>query len=172
MKTHLLVWGTVIVCALCATSACTHGAADAGSNAAQTTAASNAAAGGEWTANGATACDTYLTPDFVGQVLKNPAGHSKKLGAQACSFESTDFSSINITLIAAGPAEFDAHQQYQTNPVPLPGVGDKAVRTPIGIEAVKGSDRMCSVDVTGSKLSGEALAQKVGEVCNKLFALP
>jgi hypothetical protein len=59
--------------------------------------------------------------------------------------------------------------------VPLPGVGDKAVRSATGVEAVKGNDRMCGIDVMppfGNKLSGDALAQKLGEICNKLFALP
>jgi len=128
-----------------------------------------------WVANGATACEKYLTPDFAGQIFANPAGHAKQLSAQACSFEAPDFASISITLIAGGPSVFDAHQKYLVDPVPVSGVGDKAVRTASGIEAVKGQNRMCTIDVMppfGHKLSGEALARKVGELCNKLFALP
>jgi len=128
-----------------------------------------------WPNNGAIACEKYLTPDFVGQIFKNPAGHAKKLSAQGCSFETPDFASINITLSSAGPAVFAAHQKYLSNPVPLSGVGDKAVRTASGIEAIKGQNRMCGIDVVppfGNKLSGEALAKKVGEICNKLFSLP
>jgi hypothetical protein len=128
-----------------------------------------------WVANGASACEKYLTPDFVGQIFKNPAGQAKKRGVQGCGFETPDFASISITLAAGGPSVFDAHQKYLTNPVPLDGVGDKAVRTAAGIEAVKGQDRMCGIDVMppfGNKLSGEALAKKLGEICNKLFALP
>ena len=131
--------------------------------------------GQDWVANGGTACEKYLTPDFVGQIFKNPAGHAKKLSAQGCSFETPDFASINITLTAGGPSVFDAHQKYLSNPVPLSGVGDKAVRTASGIEAVKGRNRMCGIDVMppfGNKLSGEPLARKVGEICNELFALP
>ena len=128
-----------------------------------------------WVANGATACEKYLTPDFVGQIFKDPAGHAKKLSAQGCSFDTPDFASITIMLTAGGPSVFDAHQKYLTNPVPLSGVGDKAVRTASGVEAVKGQNRMCTIDVMppfGNKLSGDALARKVGELCNKLFALP
>jgi hypothetical protein len=128
-----------------------------------------------WPNNGAIACEKYLTPDFVGQIFKNPTGHAKKLSAQGCSFETPDFASINITLAAAGPAVLIAHQKYLSNPVPLSGVGDKAVRTASGIEAIKGQNRMCGIDVMppfGNKLSGEALAKKVGEICNKLFSLP
>lgn len=128
-----------------------------------------------WVANGGDACEKYLTSDFVGQIFKSPAGHAKKLSAQGCSFETPDYASINITLTAGGPSVFDAHQKYLSNPVPLSGVGDKAVRTASGIEAVKGQNRMCGVDVMppfGNKLSGEALAKKLGELCNRLFALP
>jgi hypothetical protein len=128
-----------------------------------------------WVTNGGDACAKYLTPDLVGQIFTNPAGHAKKLSAQGCSFETPDFASINITLTAGGPKAFDAHQKYLSNPVPLSGVGDKAVRTASGIEAVKGQNRMCGIDVMppfGNKLSGEALAKKLGEICNKLFALP
>lgn len=129
----------------------------------------------DWVANGATACEKYLTPDFVGQIFKNPAGQAKKHGVQGCGFETPDYSSLSITLTAGGPSVFDAHQKYLTNPVPLDGVGDKAVFTASGIEAVKGQSRMCGIDVMppfGNKLSGEALARKLGEICNRLFALP
>lgn len=43
-----------------------------------------------------------------------------------------------------------------------------------GVRAVKG-DRFCNIYVKppfGNKIKGEAIAQKLGEVCNKLFALP
>jgi hypothetical protein len=133
------------------------------------------APGSNWTANGATACDKFLTPDVVGAIFKNPAGHSKTTSAAGCIFETPDFASIAITLTPGGPVVFDAHQKYLSDPVPLSGVGDKAVRTATGIEAVRGSDRMCGIDVMppfGNKLKGEALARKVGEVCNALFALP
>lgn len=165
MKFPTPMRGIVIACALYMATGCTQGH-DASAAPANATG---------WTANGATACDKYLNPDFIGAIFKNPAGHSKKLSAQACSYETADFASISITLIAAGPAAFQAHQQYLTDPVPLPGVGDKAVRTATGIEAIKGNSRMCDIDVMppfGNRLQGEALAQKVGEVCNKLFALP
>ena len=160
----------------CTIAACTQESspsADGGKTMATSTAAS--ATSGNWTANGATACDKFLTPDVVGAIFKNPAGQSKSSGGVGCRFETPDFASIAITLTSGGPAVFDAHQKYLTDPVPLPGVGDKAVRSATGIEAVKGNDRMCGIDVMppfGNKLSGEALAQKVGEVCNQLFALP
>jgi hypothetical protein len=159
----------------CAITACSRGtSAPGGDQPAPKTAGGDAPAGSAWIANGATACEKYLTPEFVAQIFRNAAGSRKTLSAQACSFETPDFASINITLSAAGPSVFDAHQKYLTDPVPLAGVGDRAVRSATGIEAVKGRDRMCGIDVMppfGNRLSGEALARKTGEICNKLFAL-
>jgi hypothetical protein len=43
--------------------------------------ASTAAGGGTWTANGASACDKYLTRDVVTAILTNPAGINKQLSA-------------------------------------------------------------------------------------------
>lgn len=148
-----------------------------GSRPASTGAVGTASAAASWTANGATACDTHLTPVLIEKVLAHTAGQAKKLSPQACTYETADNSgSISITLANAGPAVFDAHQQYLVNPVPLSGVGDKASRSMIGIEAVKGNDRMCSIDVVGppgsTKVTGEALARELGGICNDLFTLP
>jgi len=42
--------------------------------------------------------------------------------------------------------------------------------------AVKGHDRGCDINVVGApyvtKIRDEALGQKLGEICKKLFALP
>lgn len=167
----------VVSVVLLALAACSRGGDNAKDAMAATVSGSGARASGgnDWISNGATACEKYVTPDFAGQIFTNPAGHSKKLSAQACSFATPDFVSISITLAAGGLTAFEAHQKYLSNPVPLSGVGDKAVRTDTGIEAVKGSNRMCAIDVMppfGNKLKGEPLAEKLGELCNRLFALP
>lgn len=163
-------------CVLCALAACTQSTSTPGQNSASSATQSSATAtGAHWIANGATACDTYLTTAVVAGILKNPAGHTKKLSPQACAYETTDFASISITLMPAGVTGLDLHMKYLTDPVPLAGVGDKAVRTITGIEAAKGRDRMCSVDVMppfATKTSGEVLAQKLGAICNQLFELP
>ncbi len=130
-----------------------------------------------WIANGATACEKYLTPDVVAAILTHPSGQSKKLSTQACAYSTADFGgTISITLMQVGTAGLDMDLKNLPDPVPLSGVGDKAVRTMLGIEAAKGNDRMCSIDAGGApgstKLKGEALAQKLGEICNNLFALP
>lgn len=158
-------------CVGCALAACTQGTSTPGVGSGGTPPATDA----NWIANGATACDTYLTPAVVAGILKKPAGHTKKLSPQACAYETSDFASISITLMPGGTNGLDMHMKYLVDPVPLPGVGDKAVRTMIGIEAAKGTDRMCSIDVMppfATTASGEPLAQKLGAICNQLFALP
>jgi hypothetical protein len=160
--------------------ACSHEAPPSGGPAASSasaetgTAKSSAAGAGQWIANGATACDTYLTPDVVGQIFAKTDGHAKRLSGQACAYETPEGSNITITLIAAGRASFDSDPNKQGATV-INGVGDNAVRTASGIEAFKDGKGICQLDVMppfGNKLSGDALAQTVGEVCNKLFALP
>jgi hypothetical protein len=170
----MLIAGACFVLASCTQNASTSGGSQrAASQAPAPTQASST--GGIWIANGASACDTYLTPAVVAEILKDPAGQSKTLSPQSCSYKTRDFASISITLMGAGTTGLDAHMKYLTDPVPLAGVGDKAVRTAIGIEAAKGANRMCSIDVMppfAAKTSGEALAQKLGAICNRLFALP
>ena len=152
--------------ALCATAGCSKSSGSAAAGAVNA-----------WIANGATACDTYLTPDVVKAVLTNPAGQSKKLSSQACTYEAPDNGGgITITLSNAGPTVFDQYQQYLVNPVPLPGVGDKASQSIVGIDAVKGLDRMCTIDAGGApgslRVHGEELGKNLGAICNQLFALP
>jgi hypothetical protein len=130
-----------------------------------------------WIANGATACDRYFTHDVVSMILTNPAGATKTLSTQACSYETSDSGgTLTITLTNAGPAVFDDYQKYLVNPESLPGVGDKASQSVIGITAVKGADRSCSIDAVGApgslRLRGAELGQKLGAICNQLFALP
>lgn len=99
------------------------------------------------------------------------------MSIQACSFTtSDDGGSISITLSNAGPAAFDAYQKYLVDPQPLSGVGDRASQSVTGIDAVKGGDRSCSIDAGGApgslRLKGAELGQKLGAICNQLFALP
>lgn len=157
----------------CLLAACSQGASTSTSNTSATASANKAAS--DWVHQGATVCETHLTPAVVGEILKSPDGRSKSLGAQACAFETPGGSSISVTLTLGGVAGLDAHMPYLGDVSPLAGVGDKAVRTAAGIEAAKGKDRLCAIDVMppfAAKLSGDALAEKLGAICNELFALP
>lgn len=130
-----------------------------------------AAEGGTWTANGATACEKYLTPDFVAAILRVPAGPPRRLDAASCNV-----GPIYITLKVADidvfrqevPRIFGAH--------PIGGIGDGAYWNGAGaLSAVKGHDRGCDVSVIdpgAPKIHNAELGQKLGEICNKLFAVP
>jgi hypothetical protein len=143
----------------------------------RTGAASGGTRGDVWQNNGAHACEKYLTRDVVASILSVPEGTSKTLSVQACAFSTGDSGgSITITLSNAGPAAFDAYQKYHVDPQPLAGVGDRASQSILGIDAVKGADRSCSIDAGGApgslRVKGAELAQKLGALCNQLFALP
>lgn len=156
----------IAIAILCGGTACTKTAAPGGRTASDA-----------WVNNGAHACERYLSHDVVAAILNNPDGASKALSVQACSYStSNNAGSIAITLSNAGPSAFDAYQKYLADPQPLQGVGDKASQSLIGIDAVKGADRSCSIDAGGApgslRLKGAELGQKLGAICNQLFALP
>lgn len=173
----------VLSCAICACVACGQSA----SNSANKEDPSATAIGGagadssdidRWVKNGGTACDKYLTPDIVGAIFKDTQGQSHAQDAQTCIFEAahqpnSDFPTIWISLRDGSNSVFDTDPTVR-NGTPIGGVGDKAVRTlEDGVQAVK-HERICAVWVkppNGHKLKGDAMAQKLGEVCTKLFEL-
>jgi hypothetical protein len=178
-----------IVCAMCALGACEqrNSSAAGGSNAAnptapaapEATAPTTSTDADAWVNNGASACDKYLTPEVTGAVFKSPAGQSHPSDSRSCAFETahppnSDFSTINIYLSQGQADTFDMNSMVK-NGTPLQGVGDKAVRTlEDGVQAIKG-ERICSIAVKppfGNKIKGDAMAQELGKVCTKLFALP
>ena len=126
--------------------------------------------GKNWTANGATACERYLTPDVVAAILGAPAGPAARLDADFCH---TGSIYIHLTV-----ANIDVFRQEIPNIAfahPMTGVGDAAFWNQAGaLSAVKRPDRRCDISVVGPppKIHDAALAQKLGEICNKLFALP
>jgi hypothetical protein len=149
----------------------------AGAGCSKTPVSPRSTSAGAWITNGAAACARYLSHDVVSAILTNPSGSAKTLSAQACSYTTNDSAgTITITLTNAGPSAFDDYQKYLVNPEPLHGVGDKASQSMIGIVAVKGADRNCSIDAGGApgslRLRGAELGQKLGAICNQLFALP
>jgi hypothetical protein len=123
-----------------------------------------------WTANGATACERYLTPDVAAPIIGTHAGPAARLDADLCHT-----GSIYIHLIIAN---LDVFRQEIPNIAfahPMTGVGDAAFWNQAGaLSAVKRPDRGCDISVVGAppKIHDAALAQKLGEICNKLFALP
>lgn len=177
MKTHFLLGGIVLAlalaCALPSLSACSQGASGSpgdGVSAAVAAPAAASAGSNNWIANGASACEKYLTPDVVAAILLNPAGKPERLDADSCHA-----GSIYISLKVA---DIDAYRQELpliAGTHPMAGVGDGAYWNAAGaVSAVRGHDRGCDISVIGAptKIQGAALGQKLGEICNKLFALP
>ena len=152
---------------VCVVAACSQGAT-APSTASPLRGASAGAQG--WIANGATACEKYLTPDMLAAILTTPAGPSARLDADLCHT-----GSIYIHLTVANIDSFRQELPLIAGAHPMAGVGEGAYWNEAGaLSAVKGHDRGCSISVVGppTKIRNEALAKKFGEICNKLFALP
>jgi hypothetical protein len=130
-----------------------------------------AAAGGAWIDNGATACEKYLTPDVVAAILRSPAGHPRRLDASSCNA-----GPIYITLKVADIDVFRAEVPRIFGAHPMSGVGDGAFWNGAGaFSAVKGHGRGCDISVIdpgAPKIHNAELGQKLGDICNKLFAIP
>ncbi len=169
MKTCLLLGAIALACALPSPGACSQ---SAGRGAPTNSAAAAGAStnGADWIANGADACEKFLTPDVVAAILRTPVGKPERLDADSCRA-----GGIHISLKVA---DIDAYRLELPRIVgthPMDGVGDGAYWNQAGaVSAVKGHDRGCDISVIGAptKVQGAALGQKLGEICNKLFALP
>jgi hypothetical protein len=137
-------------------------------------------AGSTWAANGASACKKLLTADFLRAILVHPAGESES-EEQSCSY-SADSGLTTFKIELSDHITLEGWERYnkQNRPkaIALAGVGDKAVRSenPDVVYAWKNGDRTCGVMLVAigeqPKLTGEALAKKLGGICNQLFALP
>ena len=148
-------------CALCAVGVCLQVASNSAA----------AASGNAWINNGATACEKYLTPDVQAAILLGSPQHPQQDDAHSCHA-----GTIYITLKVADIDAFRQELPLIYGAHPLSGVGDDAYWNDAGaVSAVKGHGRGCDISniAPGStRLTGEALAQKLGAICNKLFALP
>ena len=125
--------------------------------------------GATWIANGATACEKFLTPEVVAATLPMPAGAAARLDANSCHT-----GNIYISLKIMSVDTFRRQLPLIAGTHPLAGVGDAAYwNGACAVSAVKGQDRGCDINVlAGAKIRDEALGQNLGEICSKLFALP
>ena len=177
---HLIIAATVA----CTIGGCAKEAASATDKStampstASPTATGSAANGQDWTTNGATACDKYLTSDVVAAILIAPAGHASRNDDHSCVFRGArGAGEIWITLNVQDIDVFRAELPRIIGTHPLSGVGDDAYWNAAGaISAVKGHKRGCDMSVIGApgatKIHDEELGKKLGEICKKLFALP
>lgn len=129
------------------------------------------ASGQSWTANGATACNRYLTPDAVATIVRIPAGPPQRLDAHSCHA-----GIVYISLNAVDIDVFRAELPRIAGVHLMTGIGDGAYWNEAGaVSAVKGHDRGCVISVIApqlAKIHNAAPGQKLGAICNKLFALP
>lgn len=169
---------TLCICALAATACNKAGANDphaSGSGTSAPAASSGGGGGGDFASRGGDACGKYLTPEVVSSILHGTPGQPKKLSPQGCSITTMDDAgNVTITLTNATPQAFDAYQKYLTNPTPLAGVGDRAVQSMTGISSIQGSNEGCDIDAGGApgslKLHGQALGEKLGAICNRIYS--
>jgi hypothetical protein len=123
------------------------------------------------------ACDRKLvTSADAAEILGAPVASEKALpgDAQSCVFTTADFTTLTISLRPGlGRATVDA---WAAGKMPLPvtnvsGVGERAVwqSTLKEINAEK-NNLLCDIGVVGPGHSAGATPEKLGALCNKIFA--
>ena len=124
-----------------------------------------------WAANGAGACAKYFSPDFVGAVMGGSPGPAKVTSDSSCLS-----GMLYITLNSISAEQFRRQMPLIAATHPISGIGDVAYWNEAGtVSSAKGQGRGCNIGVIvpqQAKLQKEALAQKLGTICNSLFALP
>jgi hypothetical protein len=156
--------------ALLAVSACSKPATKgaAGASASATPAAASAPVGN--------ACDRkIIVAADVAPLFDEPITKEETLAgdAQTCTFTTTGFSLVHISIRPGlGDTSVDLVQSGKTNQTvtPLAGVGERAVWDPLlkEVEATKGNT-LCDISFIGPATS-KATSDKVGALCNKIFA--
>jgi hypothetical protein len=156
--------------ALLAVSACskpaTNGAAGASGSA--TPAAASAPVG--------TVCDRkIIVAADIAPLLSEPIAKQETLSGdgQSCVFTSTGFSSVTVSIRPGlGDTSVDLIKSGKTNQTvtPLAGVGDRAVWDAElkEVDATK-SNTLCTISAIGPATK-PATSDKVGALCNKIFA--
>jgi hypothetical protein len=124
-----------------------------------------------WAANGGGACAKYFSPEFVGAVLGGSAEPAKVTSDSSCLS-----GMLYITLNSISAEQFRQQMPLIAGTHPISGIGDVAYWNEAGtVSSAKGQGRGCNIGVfiaQQAKLQKEALAQKLGTICNSLFALP
>lgn len=129
------------------------------------------------------ACERLvLKPADFGGLLQAPITHATALAGdgQSCAFLTTGFSAITVSVRPGlGKASLDA---WSTGKMPLPvrpltGVGDAAVWQDTLHEVIaQKNDVLCDIQVRGGNddmaVAAPALPDKLGTLCNRIFAAP
>lgn len=127
------------------------------------------------------ACETLvLKAADLGGFLHAPITHATALAGdgQSCAFLTTGFSAITVSVRPGlGKASLDA---WSTGKMPLPvrplsGVGDAAVWQDTLHEVIaQKNDLLCDIQLRGGNddiaVPADALPEKLGALCNRIFA--
>jgi hypothetical protein len=144
------------------------GATGPGSRGARPAAQAGAANASAWTANGASACQNYITPELAKAVLGSDAGPAQRDSAISCHA-----GDIYISLKVQDTDSFRQQLPMIAGVHPMSGVGEAAYWNGADAVTAVSRGRSCLIGVlTGAVIHGDALGQKLGAVCNRLFALP
>lgn len=126
-------------------------------------------------------CETLVlkATDLEG-LLQAPIAHATALAGdgQSCAFLTTGFSAITVSVRPGlGKASLDAWSSGKMPLAvrPLNGIGDAAVWQDSLHELIaQKNDVLCDIQVRGGNddlaMPGEALPQKLGTLCNRIFA--
>lgn len=173
------------VIALCLLTACSQGASTAQSGA-NANAASTAAAPTSDTASGGmpgSPCDVIAAADVAGIIIAPVTRASADSAPDLCIYEAKSHAKVTISEGQGDTAKgaWMLATTYNGAKTPLAGVGDEALYGPEGATLIaRKGNRSCRVDVLGydnsdamdeiTKDRDDALAKKLGALCNKLFA--
>ena len=128
------------------------------------------------------ACDRHLvTRDDVAGILRDPIATMKSLAAdgdaQTCEFDTAGFASVTISLRPGLGNTTVATWASGRMPMPaetISGVGDRAVWAAELKEVIATkNDLLCDIAVggpPGGSVSSEVVRQRLGDLCNKVFA--
>ncbi|HEY3933128.1 MAG TPA: hypothetical protein VGL65_00775 [Gemmatimonadales bacterium] len=159
-----------------AVAACSRSAASSRSTGTAATATATTAA-----VHGSACSQQLLTVADVGGILSAPITGTEEVpgtNGSTCKFTTGSFTSISVTLRpGAGKVSLGIWQggHMPTASAPLAGVGDEAVWVPSLNEVVsEKNDLLCDIMAQGvaRDLAGPVavVQQKVGALCNKIFA--
>ena len=126
------------------------------------------------------ACERKLiTPEDAAAVLDAPVTATKTIPGdpQSCKFSTAGFSSVTISLRPGhGKAVLGTYTSGKMNDYeksePVSGIGDEAVRSlDLNRIVARKDDLLCEITGPGvARAAGDASVQKVGALCNKIFA--
>lgn len=172
---------TVIVCGMCVAIACSQSRIQAASVASGEPADAIASSSADTTVAVPIDCNKVFSPSDAAGLLDPPVKLSAiGEGTGWCDFGNEKLGDITVRT-GSGQEDKQLFEEAtvstdRVNFVPLPGVGDQAVRRASdGSEiASKKGNMYCSVsilgDAPGKRLGGEELAKRLGALCNKVFS--